>query len=381
MKPQVLIFIDWYTPGYKAGGPVRSMVNLIANLHQQIDFFIVTGDTEYTENKPYSDIQVDQWQPGVYGESVFYSSRQFRTPSNWKALINERKWDKIYVNGIYSAWFSVMPLILTRKSSMPRIVASRGMLAPGAMAHGKTKKSLFLKAMKLFGAYRGVRWQATNDTEAAQIRKWIGSSTIEVVANLPKPQATKDPSTTTKEKGTLRVISVARIAVEKNTALALAALDQVNGQVRYDIYGPIYDEEYWQHCQHLIAELPSHIQVFNHGPIHPSAVAELLESAHLLLMPSAGENFGHTMLESLTAATPMIISDKTPWNGLREAKAGVNVPVQDLEKAVNELAETIQEFVNMNQQEYDLWSMGAFDYAKAYRQTDCSVEQMRELLS
>jgi hypothetical protein len=46
-KPQVLAFIDWYKPFYKAGGPVRSMVNLVDHLHDRVDFHIVTGDRDY----------------------------------------------------------------------------------------------------------------------------------------------------------------------------------------------------------------------------------------------------------------------------------------------------------------------------------------------
>ena len=37
-KPRVLVFIDWYAPGYKAGGPVRSLVNLVDHLRDRIDF-------------------------------------------------------------------------------------------------------------------------------------------------------------------------------------------------------------------------------------------------------------------------------------------------------------------------------------------------------
>ena len=31
-KKKILIFIDWYLPGYKAGGPVQSVANLVENL-------------------------------------------------------------------------------------------------------------------------------------------------------------------------------------------------------------------------------------------------------------------------------------------------------------------------------------------------------------
>ncbi|MBI9061941.1 MAG: hypothetical protein JEZ14_08115 [Marinilabiliaceae bacterium] len=47
-KKKILIFIDWFLPGYKAGGPVRSMANMVEYLMEEYDFFIVTRNTDYT---------------------------------------------------------------------------------------------------------------------------------------------------------------------------------------------------------------------------------------------------------------------------------------------------------------------------------------------
>ena len=71
-KPKILIFIDWYFPGYKAGGPVRSCFNMIAHLKLHYEFFVVTGNTEYTESIPYSDIKFNHWLMGPNGEKIMY---------------------------------------------------------------------------------------------------------------------------------------------------------------------------------------------------------------------------------------------------------------------------------------------------------------------
>ena len=52
-KKKILIFIDWYLPGYKAGGPIQSVANLVANLKEEFEFSIVTRDTDYCEKLPY----------------------------------------------------------------------------------------------------------------------------------------------------------------------------------------------------------------------------------------------------------------------------------------------------------------------------------------
>ncbi|MBK6775958.1 MAG: hypothetical protein IPG74_08995 [Flavobacteriales bacterium] len=112
MKPQVLVFIDWYSPGFKAGGPVRSMVNMVDHLRDRVDFHIVTSDTEYTEDKPYPGIKPDRWTTLPGGEKVWYASNAKTNKSTWKALLSERPWDTVCVNGLYSRWFSIMPFVV-----------------------------------------------------------------------------------------------------------------------------------------------------------------------------------------------------------------------------------------------------------------------------
>ena len=46
MKPKVLIFIDWYKPGFKAGGPIQSVSNIVSQLGKDYEFYIITRDTD-----------------------------------------------------------------------------------------------------------------------------------------------------------------------------------------------------------------------------------------------------------------------------------------------------------------------------------------------
>ena len=61
----VLVFVDWYKPGYRGGGPVRSMINMVDHLGDQCHFHIVTADTDYTNTQPYPGIVPDQWTDPV----------------------------------------------------------------------------------------------------------------------------------------------------------------------------------------------------------------------------------------------------------------------------------------------------------------------------
>ena len=74
MKKKVLIFIDWYLPGYKAGGPVQSISNMVEHLKEEFDFSIITRNTDYCERTPYSNILSNQWNALSNGIKVFYFS-------------------------------------------------------------------------------------------------------------------------------------------------------------------------------------------------------------------------------------------------------------------------------------------------------------------
>ena len=43
-KMRVLVFVSNYLPGYRGGGPIRTIQNMVENLGDEIEFLIVTRD-------------------------------------------------------------------------------------------------------------------------------------------------------------------------------------------------------------------------------------------------------------------------------------------------------------------------------------------------
>ena len=370
-RPQVLVFISWYAPGFKAGGPVRSMVNMVDHLHDRVDFHIVTSDTDYTATGPYPDITPDQWTVLSGGERVWYASRAKAGASAWRKLLAERAWDAVYINGLYDRTYSVLPLWLLRGSTQRRVLAVRGMLAAGMMQHGTLKKRTFLAVMRLVGCYRGVEFQATNAEEVRDVASWLRPDRpAHLVPNLPR-KAPAAQVRRSKEAGVLRLLSVARIAVEKNTLFAIERLKGLQGDIRFDLYGPIYDERYWQQCRTAIAALAPNIQVVHKGSVAPDQVPELFARYHALFMPSQGENFGHTMAEALQAGLPLVISDRTPWRGLESLDAGWDLPLE----RTGDFSRALERLVHADQATYDRWSAGALRAADRYLDTPRNVER------
>ncbi|NNE56159.1 MAG: hypothetical protein HKN32_09070, partial [Flavobacteriales bacterium] len=68
--PKVLVFTDWYLPGYKAGGPIRSLSNLVYRL--DLDWSVVTSNRDHAAVEPYPNIEPNVWIHGTKGERVIY---------------------------------------------------------------------------------------------------------------------------------------------------------------------------------------------------------------------------------------------------------------------------------------------------------------------
>lgn len=351
---------------------------MVDHLRDRIDFHIVTSVTDYTESKPYEGITPDTWTTLSGGERVWYASQRAANADVWRRLLKERDWDAVYINGIYAWAFSILPLWLLRGSKQKRIVAVRGMLASGMMKHGALKKRVFLAVMRILGCYNGVRFQATNAEEVDDVKRWIspGADVVEV-PNLGRKLSASEPPRREKKPGDLRLVSVARIAMEKNTLFAIERLNRLAGDITFDLFGPIYDQAYWQRCQQAIAALPSNVKVNYKGVIDPEKVPALFSSYHALFMPSQGENFGHTMAEALASGLPLLISDRTPWKGLEEKHAGWDLPLD----GGNLFVRAIERLVRAEQAEYDRWSKGAFAMGKRYLGDPATVERSLALFT
>lgn len=169
----------------------------------------------------------------------------------------------------------------------------------------------------------------------------------------------------------LTLVSLARIAEEKNTLFAIERLASVRGRVRFDLFGTVYDQAYFERCKAAVQRLPKNIDVVWHGQLPNEEVGEALTRAHALFMPSVGENFGHTMLEALSAGRPLVISDRTPWKNLAPAQAGWDLPLEDPER----FTEAVQRLVDMDQSTYDALIKGAYTLGSRYLSDPVPVEK------
>ena len=112
-KKNVLIFAATYLPGVKGGGPIKSIKNIVENLNNEYNFYIVTSDRDLGDSKPYKNIEVNKW---IKNENsiVMYVSQDWYSMKNIKRIISEINWDCIYLNSFFGYKFSILPLIVSR---------------------------------------------------------------------------------------------------------------------------------------------------------------------------------------------------------------------------------------------------------------------------
>ena len=124
MKPAILLFIQCYLPGYKFGGPVQTVVNMVNAIGDGYDFYVVTTDRDFGDEKPYPAIRYREWNR-VGNAFVRYLAPEERTIGAYKKLIRETKFDLLYCHSFFDPRFTIFPLLCfyrkraRRPSSLP----------------------------------------------------------------------------------------------------------------------------------------------------------------------------------------------------------------------------------------------------------------------
>lgn len=347
-QKRIMICMDWYEPGFKAGGPIRSVANIVNELKDEFEFYVLTSAFDLGETEPYKDIELDQWfdKDGVM---IKYMSRQNMKPSAIKGNILEINPDVLYLNSLFSKLYTLVPMTLVKK--IPIIIAPRGMLGAGALEIKKTKKKLFLKFTQLLGFYKRVTWHASTEEEVKEIKAAYGQKADIVIAqNIPTAQQLRLEDIIEKRRtGVRRFIFVSRIAKKKNLHLAVQAMQHIksDGPVEFIIYGNIEDKDYFKR---ISGQIQSHgnITMEYRGALNPALVPATFLYADFFILPTKHENYGHAIVEAWANGCPVIVSKNTPWKNLRVRNLGWDVDITDLKY----LVEAIQEAIDLDKDEY-----------------------------
>lgn len=311
---------------------------MVDHLSDEFEFLIVTRDRDLGDSEPFKHVTTRQWID-LGRSKVMYITASLASVGAIRRVMRETPHDALYLNSFSSPFMTVVPLMLQRLGlvrRVPVVVAPRGEFSPGALSLKPNLKRAFIGAAKASGLYRDVTWQASSKEEAEYTQRRLGriAKRIEVAADLlPSSTAIRSPIESTVQRdasGPLKVVFLSRISPVKNVEFLLRVMAGVRCDVELAIYGPQEDPAYWARCERALEVIPANIRVNVNGGVPNGDVSRVLAEHDLFAFPTLGENFGHVIFESLSAGTPVLVSDHTPWTEDGDGAVGV-VPL-DVER-------------------------------------------------
>lgn len=368
MKKNVLIVCDYYLPGFKSGGTLRTIVNMVERLQKYYNFKIITRDHDGpNERTQYKNVKIDKWNESSNAE-IYYLSRKNINFKNIEKIITQAKPDCVYLNSCFST-LTINILMLKRLKKLkhlPLIIAPEGELDKGSLSLKSFKKKKYLRFSKILGLYRNIIWKAAGEQEIQDIKNiQKKGDPVFLASNMPPREiypGYEQQNKTEKAKGRVNFVFLSRFDRKKNFNWFIKNIGEIKGDINIDIYAPIEDEDYWKECQNLISELPANIKVERKGLLQYEKVVETLFNYHFFVLPTLGENFGHVFLEALSAGCPLLTSNRTPWRDLEEKNIGWDLPLEKFDL----WREKIEKCVEMNNEEYTKMSAASRNYAEQW---------------
>lgn len=354
----MLIFIDWFYPAYKAGGPIKSVFNLTQSIGQVFDILIVTSNEDVDGEK------LDVLKNNILNEkhhSIIYLDSNYQNAKVYKDIFEQFQPKYIYYNSLFSIKFTLLPyLLFKKKNNVTNILAPRGMLGEGALSIKPIKKKLFLWVTKKMLFKNNLIWHASTKDEREEIFKNYGKqSVVKVAQNISGTLHRRDNERTKKIPGQLELIFLSRISSKKNLMFALQLMTdliELKG-LRLSIYGPIEQELNWKEHESVI-EGDSRIKYM--GLLKPNQITDTLQKSHLYILPSLNENYGHSIVESILSGVPILISNQTPWTGLEKFNIGADISLNDRKPWID----NIRKFYEMDALTYDTYVDACYSFAK-----------------
>ena len=334
-----MIFLGGYLPAKGYGGPVTSVANFAAHLGSVFDIYIVASDHDFGKTTPIPGIPSGWNRVGPC--SVRYLPESEFTRTRFRQLLEEIRPDMMYMSSIFHHRMNYPLQREAKRLGIPVVLCPRGELHPDALRRSALKKRAYYTLMRVTGHYRRLYFHTTCDSETDAVLRLLKADP-DRVRQLPNfPAKREEKPNTEKRPDSLRVMVCARILPNKNQLTAIEAVKQLSFPTVCDIYGPIEDEAYWEQCRLAMAGAPGYIQFYYGGLLSSEQVGEELLRHDCFLLPTAFENFGHSICEALLHDCPVVISrGTTPWDDVQQAGCGWTVPPEAPEgyaKALSEL--------------------------------------------
>lgn len=311
------LYADYFSPAYRAGGPVKSLFLLSREISKHCNLTIFTRNCDLGGRR-LSKNEMVLFKSTINGAyDVNYCKSGLICYLKIFVELAKRPPSIIYLNSFFSFNFSIYVLLLVKilRCKVSVVISPRGEMTFGAMSFKSWKKRMYINFFSFFFNSDLIKFHFTSQEEYSDFISLFKVKTINyfIVGNLVEPALVSNPIQSYSVSNTFRIIYFSRLSGKKNLKFFLQVLSELKIPIIFDIYGHIDDNQYWNDCMHHIESLPSNIKVSYCGSIGRDEGVKMLGEYDLFILPTLNENFGHSIVESLSMGTPVLISDKTPW--------------------------------------------------------------------
>lgn len=343
---RVTIFLGGYLPAKKYGGPVTSIANIVENLGKEIEITIVSNNHDLDETKVVDGISPGWNQLG--NAKVIYLYDKEYTKKRFIDILSECKPNVVYLSSILFYQMNIPAIRAAKMLDIPIIMAPRGELCANALNLGRKKKELYLSALKLSGLFKGLYYHVTSQEEYDATRDIlnVGEERIWLLPNMPcKPSNWEGIG---KQSGDARFLFVSRIQEKKNLLYAIEQIGKLEGNIIFDIYGPLEQKAYWARCEEAIKKAKPNVRIEYKGAIEPGTSRAVFSKYHCFVFPTLSENYGHVIAEAISSGCMLVLSKgTTPWDDI-EGKGGWVCKLGDDQQWIN----TLESIVKMDEDNY-----------------------------
>lgn len=338
-KHKIAIFIGGYLPAKKYGGPVTSISNLVDNLGEIFEFYIISNDHEFNDYTRLPSI-VDGWNK-VGKAKVLYIKEKEYLKNNFRSILKEINAECVYLSSVFYYKMNFPAIRAAKSLGIPVILAPRGEICDGALSIKKDKKKLFLAYENVIGIFKDVFFHVTSEEEFMAVKRIFCTDDSKIFSLPNMPCAIHFVEDKQKQENTLSIIYLSRIVEKKNLLFAIRQINKCKANIVFDIYGPIEDENYWEQCKHEIEQAPQNVSISYKGALSPGESINAFQNHDVFLFPTLSENYGHVIVEAITSGCSVILSKgTTPWDDIDNG-GGYVIPLENNElwsQAVDSLA-------------------------------------------
>jgi glycosyltransferase involved in cell wall biosynthesis len=380
---RVAIFTAGFPPARSFGGPTRTLEALIEQQPAGFASLTLASDRDHGDKDRLpvtSNEQIDHGARSTY----YISTDNPRAVMRAYRVVRQFRPEVVYLNSFFNWHFSIMPQLASAFGvfrGARLAIAPRGELSPGALAIRPRKKHIFIRLYVLVRLDRRIVWHASSKQESDEIAGVFGHNTEILI----RENETQLPLYARQPTGVpdkiLALVFLSRISEKKGLHTLLQSLMHTHEPVHLSVFGHEEDARYLARCEDLASRLPVNVTCEFHGPVAAELVRDTFARFDLFAFPTAGENFGHVIAESLSVSCPVMCADTTPWTRtLALHRGGVIVRSRD----PREWAEAIDSFAELSSEarvQKRLNAGAAYEKWRSGDKGDHIFEQLRRTIA